>query len=206
MDAKQLIKETQEVLKIGELRKKIKENNFLFYPKINLYREIRQLDKNKLSVCNQGGGFVKSVDITNEDFLKDVDDGIITFVKNIPLEYKKVKLFHDHWLVDNSPIGFDGNLPLKHFIEGYTTIQKWNGWSVPMVELDQIEKFNEIQKKTLDSEPTSIFKIIDEDSIQIKMFDEDDWIGIEAEYIDVNGQTKKVFDISLGWTWSEEDL
>jgi hypothetical protein len=38
------------------------------------------------------------------------------------------------------------------------------------------------------------------------MFDEDDWIGIEAEYIDVNGQTKKVFDISLGWTWSEEEI
>jgi hypothetical protein len=49
-------------------------------------------------------------------------------------------------------------------------------------------------------------RFIDEDSIQIKMFDEDDWIGIEAEYIDVNGQTKKVFDISLGWTWSEEEI
>ena len=113
MDAQQLIKETQEVLKIGELRKKIKENNFLFYPKINLYREIRQLDKNKLSVCNQGGGFVKSVDITNEDFLKDVDDGIITFVKNIPLEYSKVKVFHDHWN--------------NQFINAYTTVQRWNG-------------------------------------------------------------------------------
>jgi hypothetical protein len=27
---------------------------------------------------------------------------------------------------------------------------------MPMVELDQIKKFNEIQKKTLDNEPTSI--------------------------------------------------
>jgi len=206
MDAQEVIRQTKEVLKIGELRKTINNNKYLYHTKYDIYDQIVKLDKNKLSICPQGGGFVKSVDITNKDFLKDVDDGIITFVKNIPLEYKKVKLFHDHWLVDNSPIGFDGNLPLKHFIEGYTTIQKWNGWSVPMVELDQIEKFNEIQKKTLDSEPTSIFKIIDEDSIQIKMFDEDDWIGIEAEYIDVNGQTKKVFDISLGWTWSEEDI
>ena len=206
MDAQEVIRQTKEVLKIGELRKTINNNKYLYHTKYDIYDQIVKLDKNKLSICPQGGGFVKSVDITNKDFLKDVDDGIITFVKNIPLEYKKVKLFHDHWLVDNSPIGFDGNLPLKHFIEGYTTIQKWNGWSVPMVELDQIEKFNEIQKKTLDSEPTSIFKIIDEDSIQIKMFDENDWIGIEAEYIDVNGQTKKVFDISLGWTWSEEDI
>jgi len=197
MDAQEVIRQTKEVLKIGELRKTINNNRFLFYPKLNLYRQIVQLDKNKLSVCNQGGGFVKSIDITDEKFLEDIDNGTIVFKLTIPFEYKKVKLFHDHWLDDTG---------IKHFIEGYTTIQRWNGWSMPMVELDQIEKFNEIQKKTLDSEPTSIFKIIDEDSIQIKMFDEDDWIGIEAEYIDVNGQTKKVFDISLGWTWSEEDI
>ena len=206
MDAQEVIRQTKEVLKIGELRKTINNNRFLFYPKLNLYRQIVQLDKNKLSVCNQGGGFVKSIDITDEKFLEDIDNGTIVFKLTIPFEYKKVKLFHDHWLVDNSPIGFDGNLPLKHFIEGYTTIQKWNGWSMPMVELNQIKKFNDIQKKTLDNEPTSIFKIIDENNIEIKMFDEEDWIKIESENISVNNQTKKVFDISLGWTWSEEDL
>jgi hypothetical protein len=75
-----------------------------------------------------------------------------------------------------------------------------------MVELDQIEKFNEIQKKTMDGESSSIFKIIDEDSIQIRMFDEDELIGIEASYINVNNKQIKVFDLSLGWTWSEEKL
>ena len=74
-----------------------------------------------------------------------------------------------------------------------------------MVELDQIKKFNEIQKKTLDSEPSSIFKIIDNDSIQIKMFDEDEWITIERSEFVVNGKTIKAFDVSLGWTWSEEN-
>ena len=44
MDAQQLIKETQEVLKIGELRKKIKDNNFLFYPKINYLFVIKVVD------------------------------------------------------------------------------------------------------------------------------------------------------------------
>ena len=75
-----------------------------------------------------------------------------------------------------------------------------------MVELDQIKKFNEIQKKTLDSEPSSIFKIIDNDNIQIKMFDEDEWITIERSEFVVNGETIKAFDVSLGWTWSEENL
>ena len=199
MDAQEVIRQTKEVLKIGELRKTINNNRFLFYPKLNLYREIVQLDKNKLSVCNQGGGFVKSIDITDEKFLEDIDNGTIVFKLTIPIEYKKVKFYHDHWIADN-------RIDLAYHIEGYASEYKWNGWSMPMVELNQIKKFNEIQKKTLDSEPTSIFKIIDEDNIEIKMFDEDDWIKIEAEHIDVNGKTKKVFDISLGWTWSEEDF
>ena len=199
MDAQEVIRQTKEVLKIGELRKTINNNRFLFYPKLNLYRQIVQLDKNKLSVCNQGGGFVKSIDITDEKFLEDIDNGTIVFKLTIPFEYKKVKFYHDHWIADN-------RIDIAYYIEGYASEHKWNGWSIPMVELDQIKKFNEIQKKTLDSEPTSIFKIIDEDNIEIKMFDEDDWIKIEAEHIDVNGKTKKVFDISLGWTWSEEEI
>ena len=199
MDAQEVIRQTKEVLKIGELRKTINSNRFLFYPKLNLYRQIVQLDKNKLSVCNQGGGFVKSIDITDEKFLEDIDNGTIVFKLTIPFEYKKVKFYHDHWIADN-------RIDIAYYIEGYASEHKWNGWSIPMVELDQIEKFNEIQKKTLDSEPTSIFKIINEDNIEIKMFDEDDWIKIEAEHIDVNGKTKKVFDISLGWTWSEEEI
>ena len=189
MDAQQLIKETQEVLKIGELRKKIKDNNFLFYPKINLYREIRQLDKNKLSVCNQGGGFVKSVDITNEDFLKDIDDGIITFVKNIPLEYSKVKVFHDHWN--------------NQFINAYTTVQRWNGGAMPMVNLANIKRFNTIQKHNDCKEPTDLFKIISEDKISIIDFNDREETIIESQLIKVNGKDVKVFDLSLGWTWSE---
>ena len=203
MDAQEVIRQTKEVLKIGELRKTINNNRFLFYPKLNLYREIVQLDKNKLSVCNQGGGFVKSINITDQKFLDDIDNGDIVFKLTMPFEFKKVKLFHDHWLGDNE---ISGERELDHFIEGYVTTQKWNGWSLPSVELDQIKKFNEIQKKTLDNEPTSIFKIINEDNIEIKMFDEEEWIKIESENISVNNQTKKVFDISLGWTWSEEEI
>ena len=197
MDAQEVIRQTKEVLKIGELRKTINNNRFLFYPKLNLYRQIVQLDKNKLSVCNQGGGFVKSIDITDEKFLDDIDNGTIVFKLTIPFEYKKVKLFHDHWL---------GDTGIKHFIEGYTTIQRWNGWSVPMVELDQIKEFNEIQKLTEYYFDHSTFKIISDDTISIIDFNEREEIIIDRQSIIVNGKTKKVFDISLGWTWSEEEI
>ena len=197
MDAQEVIRQTKEVLKIGELRKTINSNRFLFYPKLNLYRQIVQLDKNKLSVCNQGGGFVKSIDITDEKFLEDIDNGTIVFKLTIPFEYKKVKLFHDHWLDDTG---------IKHFIEGYTTIQRWNGWSVPMVELDQIKEFNEIQKLTEYYFDHSTFKIINDDKISIIDFNEREEIIIESQEIKVDGETKKVFDLALGWTWSEEDI
>ena len=203
MDAYEVKKETENSYNLGKIRQLIKTNKYLFKKEKNRYFDINKFEKNKLSINPQGGGFVQSVDITDQNFINDFKNEKIIFKNELPMVYKKVKFYHDHWLSDNH---VNGERDIEHFIEGYTCDYKWNGWSIPMVELDQIEKFNKIQKETLDSEPTSIFKIIDEDSIQIKMFDEDDWIGIEAEYIDVNGQTKKVFDISLGWTWSEEDF
>ena len=39
-----------------------------------------------------------------------------------------------------------------------------------------------------------------------RMFDEDEWITIEKSEFEVNGKTIKAFDVSLGWTWSEEEI
>ena len=180
------------------IKELIKNNKYICNSDNKNYMEITEFKDNKISICPQGGGFVKSIDIDNGKFIDDVVSEKIKFTNDMPMEWKKVKLYHDHWISNNNEI--------EHYIEGYVTQHRWNGWSVPMVELDQIEKFNKIQKKTLDNEPSSIFKIIDEDSIQIKMFDEDDWIGIEASHIDVNNETIKAFDVSLGWTWSEEEI
>ena len=58
----------------------------------------------------------------------------------------------------------------------------------------------------MDSQSSSIFKVIDKDNISIRMFDEDEWITIEKSEFDVNGKTIKAFDVSLGWTWSEEEI
>jgi hypothetical protein len=180
------------------IKELIKNNKYICNSDNKNYMEITEFKDNKISICPQGGGFVKSIDIDNGKFIDDIVSEKIKFTNDMPMEWKKVKLYHDHWISNNNEI--------EHYIEGYVTQHRWNGWSVPMVELDQIEKFNKIQKKTLDNEPSSIFKIIDEDSIQIKMFDEDDWIGIEASHIDVNNETIKAFDVSMGWTWSEEEI
>ena len=206
MDYSEIKRQTEINYDLGIIRQKIKSSKYFYNNESKRFFDISNFEGNKLSICPQGGGFVKSIDVTQQSFIDDFKKNKFEFTNQMPFVWKKVKLFHDHWLVDNSPIGYDGNLPLKYFIEGYVTEHKWNGWSIPMVELDQIEKFNEIQKKTMDGESSSIFKIIDEDSIQIRMFDEDELIGIEASYININNEQIKVFDVSMGWTWSEEDL
>ena len=204
MDYTEVKKQTEINYDLGIIRKKIKASKYFL--RENNYYDISSFKNNILSICPQGGGFVKFIDVTKKSFINDFKKGKFNFKNDMPFVWKKVKLFHDHWLVDNSPIGYDGNLPLKYFIEGYVTTHKWNGWSIPMVEIDQIEKFNEIQKKTMDSQSSSIFKIIDKNNISIRMFDEDEWVTIESSEINVDGKKLKVFDVSLGWTWSEEDL
>ncbi len=205
MDAYEVKKETENSYNLGKIRQAIKSSKYFYNNENKRYYEISKFEGNKLSICPQGGGFVGSLNITDQSFIKRFLDNKIEFTNQMPFVWKKVKLFHDHWL-SNDTVEVNGKVKIDYFIEGYVTEHKWNGWSIPMVELDQIEKFNKIQKKTLDSEASSIFKIIDEDSIQIKMFDEDEWVGIEASHIDVNNETIKAFDVSLGWTWSEEDL
>ena len=202
MDYTEVKKQTEINYDLGIIRKKIKSSKYFLREKN--YYDISSFKNNILSICPQGGGFVKFIDVTKKSFINDFKKGKFDFKNDMPFVWKKVKLYHDHWLSDKTDE--NGIATIEHYIEGYVTEHKWNGWSIPMVELDQIEKFNEIQKKTLDSEPSSIFKIIDNDSIQIKMFDEEDWETIEFSLIPFKEEVLKVFDVSLGWTWSEESL
>ena len=180
------------------IKELIKNNKYICNSDNKNYMEITEFKDNKISVCPQGGGFVKSINIDNGKFIDDVVSKKIKFTNNMPMEWKKVKLFHDHWISINNEI--------EHYIEGYVTNHKWNGWSIPMVELDQIKKFNQIQEKTMDCEPTSIFKIIDDENISIRDFNENEIITLERSEFNVNGKTIKAFDVSLGWTWSEEEI
>ena len=174
------------------IKELIKNNKYLCNSDNKNFMEIQGLKDNKLSICRQGGGFVKTIDIDNGSFINDVINEKIKFTNNMPLEWKRVKLYFDHFEDD--------------FIIGYVTINKWNGWSMPMVELDQIKKFNEIQAKTLDTQSSSIFKIIDDKNISIREFDEDDIFTIERSEFECNSKTIKAFDVSNGWTWSEEEI
>ena len=178
------------------IKELIKNNKYMcdHYNNNDHYMEITKFENNKLSVCPQGGGFVKSIDINNQSFIDDVRNEKIKFTNSFPMEWKKVKLYHDHWVEDN------------HYIEGYVTNHKWNGWSIPMVELDQIKKFNKIQKATKYMDDFAIFKIIDDKNISIKDYNEDEIITIERSEFNCNGKTIKAFDVSMGWTWSEEEI
>ena len=175
----------------------IKNNKYMCTSNNDHYMEITKFENNKLSICPQGGGFVKSIDINNQSFIDDVRNEKIKFTNSFPMEWKKVKLYFDHWVLD------DGT---NHYIEGYVTDHKWNGWSMPMVELDQIKKFNKIQKATKYMDDFAIFKIIDDKNISIKDYDEDEITIIERSEFNCNGKTIKAFDVSLGWIWSEEEI
>ena len=198
------MKNENYVLFKDTLSELIKNNKYMCTSDNTNYMEITELKDNKLSICPQGGGFVKSIDINNQSFIDDVRNEKIKFTNSFPMKWKKVKLYHDHWLSDS--VNENGEYTIEHYIEGYVTNHKWNGWSIPMVELDQIKKFNQIQKKTMDGEPTSIFKIIDDENISIRDFNEDEIITLERSEFNVNGKTIKAFDVSMGWTWSEEEI
>jgi len=75
------------------------------------------------------------------------------------------------------------------------------------IELDQVVKFNKIQSLTDCDYEHSIFRIgNNENKIYIVDFNEGDETIVESELININGKNIKVFDVSLGWTWSEEEI
>ena len=181
------------------IKELIKNNKYICNSDNKNYMEITEFKDNKISICPQGGGFVKSINIDNGSFIDDVKNEKIIFKNELPMVYKKVKLYHDHWIADN-------RIDLAHYIEGYVHEYKWNGWSMPMIELDQVKKFNEIQKLTECDHDHSTFLIKDENNISIIDFNERDETLIESEVIEVDGKKIKAFDVSLGWTWSEEEI
>lgn len=193
MDAEVIRKAQKEILKLSEIRKKIKSNKFLWLKKSDIYLSIVSLDRNKLQTSPIGGGFVKNVDIGSFDFLLDYEKGNFKFVDEVPRDWNRMKVYHDHWE--------------DAFIYAYVDPrQRWNGWYCPKVELSQIKKFNKIQKSTQMSDDYSLFKIIDEDTISIIDFNDKEEIIIKSEDFDINGKKIKVFDISMGWTWSAERI
>ena len=54
------------------IKELIKNNKYICNSDNKNYMEITEFKDNKISICPQGGGFVKSIDIDNGKFIDDV--------------------------------------------------------------------------------------------------------------------------------------
>jgi len=187
--------------KIKSTKNKNGVKSYFCLPNFSAYESISEIKDNKLFFTSMGGGFVRSIDLDNPKFVRDVEEGKIIFTDQPPKPiYKKVKLSLDS-------IGE---------IIGYSLQErKWNGWSIVQVELDQVKKLNELAKKS-GMKDHLLFKIVDDDTLTIEEeidFNEETQSTvyeskiIKSELIEVEGKKVKTFDLmSYNWCWSEEEL
>jgi hypothetical protein len=188
--------------KIKSTKNKNGVKSYFCLPNFSAYESISEVKENKLLFTSMGGGFVRSIDLDNPKFIRDVEEGKIIFTDQPPKPiYKKVKLLLDS-------IGE---------IMGYSLQErKWNGWSIVQVELDQVKKFNELSVESGLGNNTTIFKIIDDDTLTIEEeidFNEEtqstvyETNTIKSVSIEVEGKKVKTFDLmSCNWCWSEEEI
>ena len=188
--------------KIKSTKNKNGVKSYFCRPDFSAYNSISEVKDNRLFFTAMGGGFVHSIDLDNPKFIRDVEEGKIIFTDQPPKPiYKKVKLLLDS-------IGE---------IIGYSLQErKWNGWSIVQVELDQVKKFNELSVESGLGNNTTIFKIIDDDTLTIEEeidFNEEtqstvyETNTIKSVSIEVEGKKVKTFDLmSCNWCWSEEEI
>ena len=187
--------------KIKSTKNKNGVKSYFCMSDFSAYESISEIKDNKLLFTSMGGGFVRSIDLDNPQFVKEVEEGKIIFTDQPPKPiYKKVKLSLDS-------IGE---------IIGYSLQErKWNGWSIVQVELDQVKKLNELAKKS-GMKDHLLFKIVDDDTLTIEEeidFNEEtqstvyETNTIKSVSIEVEGKKVKTFDLmSYNWCWSEEEL
>ena len=188
--------------KIKSTKNKNGVKSYFCLPDFSAYNSISEVKDNRLFFTAMGGGFVRSIDLDNPKFVRDVEEGKIIFTDQPPKPiYKKVKLSLDS-------IGE---------IIGYSLQErKWNGWSIVQVELDQVKKLNELYVKSGLGDHTTVFKVVDDDTLTIEEeidFNEETQSTvfeskiIKSELIEVEGKKVKTFDLmSYNWCWSEEEL
>ena len=187
--------------KIKSTKNKNGVKSYFCMSDFSAYESISEIKDNKLLFTSMGGGFVRSIDLDNPQFVKEVEEGKVIFTDQPPKPiYKKVKLSLDS-------IGE---------IIGYSLQErKWNGWSIVQVELDQVKKLNELAKKSGMGDRL-LFKIVDDDTLTIEEeidFNEETQSTvyeskiIKSVSIEVEGKKVKTFDLmSYNWCWSEEEL
>jgi hypothetical protein len=74
------------------IKELIKNNKYMCNSNNDHYMEITELKDNKMSICPQGGGFVKSIDINNQSFIDDVRNEKIKFTNSFANGMEKSKI------------------------------------------------------------------------------------------------------------------
>jgi hypothetical protein len=182
----------------------IKDKKYLCNSDFSYYRNIEEIKDNKLYICAYGGGFVKTISLTNENFLNDVENKKIIFTNEEPKEeFHLGKIYIDSY--DNYP---------KNFVEGYIHNHRfWNGWNIVFMTLEGIKKHNELIKKSSyysdnwepKEEFNPTFHIKNDDTIILYDPEEEGGkVEIKSTQILFEGKKIKVFNpCSLGWCWQE---
>jgi len=188
--------------KIKSTKNKNGVKSYFCLPDFSAYNSISEVKDNRLFFTAMGGGFVRSIDLDNPKFVRDVKESKVIFTDQPPKPvYKKVKLSMDS---------------LGEIIGYSLQERKWNGWSIVQVELDQVKKLNELYVKSGLGDHTTVFKVVDDDTLTIEEeidFNEETQSTvfeskiIKSELIEVEGKKVKTFDLmSYNWCWSEEEL
>ena len=183
----------------------IKDKKYFCNSDFSYYRNIEEVKNNKLYFCAYGGGFVKTINLENENFLNDIKDKKIIFTNEEPKEeFHLGKIYIDSY--DNYP---------KNFVEGYIHNHRfWNGWNIVYMTLEGIKKHNKLIKNSPyysdnwepnQEEFNPTFHIINDDTIIL--YDQEEEGGkveIKSTQILFEGKKIKVFNpCSMGWTWQE---
>jgi hypothetical protein len=176
----------------------VKDKKYFCNSDLTHFKNISEIKENRIYFTPYGGGFVHSVNLDNENFIKDVKDKKIIFTNDPPKEeYKYGKIYIDVY----------GNYP-NNFVMGYIDKNRfWNGWRIVEMTLEGIKKHNSLIKKNgLEyGEFNPTFKIIDEDTIELTDPEEEGGkVTIKSGEITFEGEKIKVFNpCSMGWCWQE---
>ncbi|OGX77787.1 hypothetical protein A6395_15365 [Exiguobacterium sp. SH31] len=87
---------------------------------------------------------------------------------------------------------------LNQEFEGYWTKRRWNGWEIPLFEIDEVKKImNALRLSGTDAyydEASDAFIVEDEHDISDKTI-------IQGEKQKVEGEELILYEVGNGWTW-----
>lgn len=87
---------------------------------------------------------------------------------------------------------------LNQEFEGYWTKRRWNGWEIPLFEIDEVKKVMDalrlLEISSYYDETSDSFIVEDEDDTSDKTI-------IRGAKQEVNGKELTLYEVGNGWTW-----